>query len=56
MKTFFDFRENRYSIREFQQKVRTVRYGLETALYHAPQIWFFVPTDLKSAPNVIQFK
>ena len=43
MKTFFDFRENRYSIRKFQemrqQKVRTVRYGLETALYRAPQLW-----------------
>ena len=42
MKTFFDFRENRYSISKFQgmrqQKVRTVRYGLETALYHAPQL------------------
>ena len=42
MKTFFDFRENRYSIRKFQemrqQKVRTVRYGLETALYRAPQL------------------
>ena len=34
MKTFFDFRENRYSVRKFQEirqeKVRTVRYGLET--------------------------
>ena len=60
MKTFFDFRENRYSIRKFQemrqQKVRTVRYGLETALYRAPQLWSLVPTDLKSAPNVNQFK
>ena len=60
MKTFFDFRENRYSIRKFQemrqQKVRTVRYVLETVLYHAPQLWSLVPTDLKSAPNVIQFK
>ena len=60
MKTFFDFRENRYSIRKFQemrqQTVRTVRYGLEIALYRAPQLWSLVPTDLKSAPNVIQFK
>ena len=58
MKTFFDFRENRYSIRKFQemrqQKVRTVQYGLETALYRAPEVWSLVPTDLKSAPNVIQ--
>ena len=60
MKTFFDIRENRYSISKFQemkqQTVRTVRYGLETALYRAPQLWSLVPTDLKSAPNVIQFK
>ena len=60
MKTFFDFKENRYSIRKFQemrqQTVRTVRYGLETALYRTPQLRSLVPTDLKSAPNVIQFK
>ena len=60
MKTFFDFRENRYSNRKFQemrqQTVRTVLYGLETALSRAPQLWSLVPTDLKSAPDVIQFK
>ena len=43
MKTFFDFRENRCNIRKFQemrqQKVRTLRYGLETALYRAPQLY-----------------
>ena len=51
MKTFFDFRENRYNIRKFQemrqQEVRTVRYGLETALYRAPQLWSLVHEDLK---------
>ena len=56
MKTFFSFRENRYNIRKFkemrQQKVRTIRYGLETALYHAPQLSFLVPADLKALPNV----
>ena len=58
MKTFFDFRENRYNIRKFQeqQKVRTIRYGLETALYRAPQLWSLVPADLKSLPNVNPFK
>ena len=60
MNPFFDFRENRYSIRKFQemrqQTVRTVRYGLETALYRAPQLRSLVPRDLKSPPNVIQFK
>ena len=52
MKTFFDFRETRYKIRKFQemrqQKIKTVRYGLETALYSAPQLWSLVPADLKS--------
>ena len=38
-----------------EQKVRTVRYGLETALYRAPQLWSFVPADLKSLPNVNLF-
>ena len=60
MKTFFDFRENRYDIRKFQdmrqQKVRTVRYGLETALYRTPQLCSLVPADLKSLPNVNLFK
>ena len=60
MKTFFDFRENRYNIIKSQemrqQKVRTVRYGLKTALYRAPQLWSLVPTDLNSVPNVNHFK
>ena len=38
-----------------QQKVRTVRYGLKTALYRAPQPWSLVPADLKSSPNVNLF-
>ena len=54
-KAFFDFRENRYNIGKFQemkqQKIRTVRYGFQTALYRSPQIWFLVPVDLKSLPN-----
>ena len=60
MKTFFDFRENKYNIRKFQemrhQKVRTVRFDLETALYHALQLWSLVPADLKSLPNINLFK
>ena len=35
---------------------RTVRYGLETALYRAPQLWPLVPEDLKPLPNVNPFK
>ena len=39
-----------------QQKVRTVRYSLETALHRAPQLCSFVLTDLKLLPNVHLFK
>ena len=39
-----------------QRKVRTVRYGLETALYRAPQRWSLVLLDLKSLANVHLFK
>ena len=60
MKTFYDFRENRYNIRKFQemrqQKARPARYGLETVLYCAPQLWSLIPEDLKSLPNVNLFK
>ena len=60
MNTFFYFRENRKKIRKFeemrQQKVKTIRYGLETALYRAPQLWSLAPADLKSLPNVNLFK
>ena len=38
------------------QKVRTVRYGLETALYRARQLRSLVPADLKSLPDVNLFK
>ena len=60
METFFDFRENRYNIGKFQEirqkKVKTVRSGLESALYRTPQLWSLVPVDLKSFPNVNLFK
>ena len=60
MKTFFDFRENRYNIRKFQemrqQKVWTVRDGFETAPYCAHKLWSLVPADLKSLPNLNLFK
>ena len=60
MKTIFEFRENRYNIRKSpemrQQKVKTVRFDLETGLYRAPQLWSLVPEDLKSFPNVNLFK
>ena len=39
-----------------QQNIRPVRYGLETALYRAPQLRSLVPAGLKSLPNVNLFK
>ena len=39
-----------------QQKVKTVRYGLETPLYHGPQLFSLFLADLKSLPNVDLFK
>ena len=39
-----------------QQRIITARYGLETVLYNAPQLWSFVPEDLKSLPNVNLFQ
>ena len=60
MKTFFEFRENRYNIKIFQemreQKLRTIRYVLEKALYRTPQLWSLVLADLKSLPHVNLFK
>ena len=39
-----------------QQKIRTLRYSLTTALYRAPQLWSIVPADLMSLLNVVLFK
>ena len=56
MKTFFWFSgkqiQHQNIPRNETAKVRTVRYGLKTALYRAPQLWSLVPADLKSLPNV----
>ena len=38
-----------------QQQVKTIRYGFKTALYHNPQLWFLVPTDLKSEHLTLSF-
>ena len=33
-------------------KIRVVRYGLETALCRAPQLWSLILLDIKLLPNV----
>ena len=44
VKILFSFRENKYNLRYFQemkqQKMKTIRIALETALYHPPQLSF----------------
>ena len=44
------------SIMDCQVNSSQVRYGLETALYRAPQLWSLVLEDLKSLPHVNLFK
>ena len=39
-----------------QEKIRTIRYGLETAVYHTLHLWSLAPADLKSLPNVDLFE
>ena len=60
MKTLYNFRQNNYNIRNFQEienkKVRTVQYGLETVLYRGPQLWSLLPLDIKSSDNINIFK
>ena len=39
-----------------QEEKRTVRHGLKTILYRAPQLWSLVTADLKSLPIVDLFE
>lgn len=60
MKRFFSFRENLYNFRNFPekklQKIKTVRYDLETALFCTPQLCYLFPLDINPLPNVNLFK
>ena len=58
----FQFRENSYNLRNFQQlrKVffyeKTTKMGLETISYRGPQLWNLVPQEIKESASFSIFK
>ena len=56
MKRFFLILGETDTTLENSKKWDSKWYGLETALYHASQLWSLVPVDLTSLPNVNLFK
>ena len=49
-----------YNLRHFQKiansKKNSVKMGLETIAYRAPQLWNLVPTEIKDDPSLSIFK
>ena len=56
----FQVRKINYNLRHFQKfantKKNSVKMGLETITYRAPQLWNLVPTEIKDAPSLSIFK
>ena len=56
----FQVRKINYDLRHFQKiaktKINSVKMGLETISYRAPQLWNLVPTDIKDALSLSTFK
>ena len=56
----FQFRENSYNLRNFQQLAsstkKTTKMGLETISYHGPQLWNLVPQEIKESASFLIFK
>ena len=56
----FQVRKINYDLRHFQKiantKKNSVKMGLETISYRAPQLWNLVPTDIKDALSLSTFK
>ena len=56
----FQVRKINYDLRYFQKiadtKKNSVKVGLETISYRAPQLWNLVPTDIKDALSLSTFK
>ena len=56
----FQGRKTSYNPRHFQKiansKKNSVKMGLETISYRAPQLWNLVPTEIKDAPSLSIFK
>ena len=55
----FQVRKINYDLRNFQKivniKKNSVKMGLETISYRAPQLWNLVPTDIKDALSLSTF-
>ena len=60
MEVFFISRCNIHGLRNFRDlyvtKKRTIRYGLETVSFKAPQLWQTLPGELKSCTSLSVFK
>ena len=56
----FQARKINYDLRHFHKiantKKNSVKMGLETISYRAPQLWNLVPTDIKDALSLSTFK
>ena len=56
----FQFRENSYNLRNFQQLAssteKTTKMGLETISYRGPQLWNLVPQEIKESASFLIFK
>ena len=56
----FQVRKVNYNLRHFKKlsntKKNSVKMGLETITYLAPQLWNLVPTEIKDAPSLLIFK
>ena len=56
----FQVRKINYNLRHFQKfantKKNSVKMGLETITYRAPQLWNLVSTEIKNAPSLSIFK
>ena len=58
--SLFEFRSNKYNIRNFQvistDFRRTVNYGIETITYTAPSLWAKLPSEYELAASLEEFK
>ena len=56
----FQVRKVNYNLRHFKKlsntKKNSVKMGLETITYLAPQLWNLTPTEIKDAPSLLIFK
>ena len=56
----FHVRKINYNLSHFQKfantKKNSVKMGLETITYRAPQLWNLVPTKIKDTPSLSIFK